>query len=99
MLSSDRRDTKSLNFRNRQREMTWSSARHINSIVVNYRRDTGGFDGTRVYVGDVEVGQIEEQSGKRTYIFGGLEGNHTQVRVVGPKSGMSNLANVQVYGE
>ena len=82
------------------REMSWEDPRHINSIVVNYKRNNSveGLDGTKVYVGETEVGQVEAQDGKMFYVFGGLEGNHSQVRIEGSESVM-NIASVEIYGE
>ena len=85
------------NFRESQQEFTWDMPRHINSIVLNYNEDAKfDVEGTSVFIGDTEVGQVDAQDGKFTYIFGGMEGKHSSVRIIGD---LLSLASVEVYGE
>ncbi|XP_063692594.1 SCO-spondin-like isoform X10 [Bolinopsis microptera] len=80
-----------------QQEFTWDMPRHINSIVLNYNEDAKfDVEGTSVFVGDTEVGQVEAEDEKFTYIFGGMEGKHSSVRIIGD---LLSLDSVEIYGE
>ena len=58
----------------------------------------GNVDGTKVFVGEVLIGQVQFQDGKTSYVFGGVEGRYSSFTIEEPAP-ETQFLDFEIYGE